>query len=328
MFKTARIKLTLLFTAVFLACFWAFSYGLYSWTERSFEVEVGEQSHRIEAPPGVDLGEVIIDINEKALDQLAHILIVFNALLLGIVPALSWWLTGKALEPVRRSHEAQRQFVSDAAHELRTPLTIVQSELEVALTKPRSPPEYRAVLKSSQQEVARLSSLTEHLLLLARHDDGKAIAKFEQLDLTDLVSKVLAAHRSAIKNKALKLAFNPPEMNLEVKGDPLTLPSLFNNIVDNAVKYTPSGGAISVTIKQQDANAIVEIADTGIGIAPDFQGKIFDRFTRADISRGETKGFGLGLAICRSIAESHNGTISVVSSPGQGSTFAVVLPRA
>lgn len=328
MFSKARIRLTLLYSAVFLACFWAFSFGLYIWSERSFEVEIGEKMAQNTSAAGVDLGEIVIDINEVALDQLKFGLIMLNLLLLFIIPAVSWYLTGKAFEPVRKAHEMQRQFVADASHELRTPLTIVQSEMEMALKKERCAGEYRAVLQSSQQEIMRLSDLAERLLFLARHDDGQDKLVFESIDLTDLVSTVLAAHRTPLGEKGLFLAFNPPEESVTVEGDPLMLSRLFANLVDNAIKYTPNGGRIAVTIMVREAKVLVEIADTGIGLGPELHEKIFARFTRADASRGETKGHGLGLAICRAIAERHAGTITVASSPGQGSTFTVTLPRA
>ncbi len=330
MFSRARIRLTLLYTAVFLACFWAFSIGLYAWTERSFEVEVGEKMMQRPAlkGAGADLGEIVVDINETALDELKSGLIALNLLLLLIIPALSWLLTGKALEPVRKAHEMQRQFVSDAAHELRTPLTILQGEMEMALNMERTPEDYRAVLTSGRQEILRLSDLAERLLFLARHDDSNDRLVFECIDLTDLVSAVLAAHRAPFAAKNLALAFHPPEESVAVEGDQQMLSRLFANLVDNAVKYTAGAGHIAVTIAADEARAMVEIADTGIGIAPDLHEKIFARFTRADASRSETKGYGLGLAICRAIAERHGGAIAVASSLGLGSTFTVTLPRA
>ena len=329
MLDKARIRLTLLYSAVFLACFWAFSFGLYTYTEQSFEIEIGEKMMQRPSleDAGADLGETVVDINETALDRLYFILVVLNTLFLFIIPAISWVLTGKALAPVRKAHEMQRQFVSDAAHELRTPLTIVQSELEIALTNARSPEDYRAVLVSSRQEIERLSALAERLLFLARHDDGQDGLVFESVDLTDLVSTVLAAHRKPILEKGLGLAFNPPGESVTVRGDLLMLSRLFDNLVDNAIKYTPLGGRIAASITLQEKKAVVDIADTGIGIALEFRERIFTRFARADPSRSETKGYGLGLAISRVIAERHGGAISAASDPGQGSTFTVTLPR-
>ncbi len=327
MFDEARIRLTLLYSAVFLACFWAFSFGLYEYTEQSFEIEIGEKMMQRPSLEGANLGEIVVDINETALDRLYFILVVLNSLFLFIIPAISWVLTGRALEPVRKAHEMQRQFVSDAAHELRTPLTIVQGELEIALRNVRSPEEYRAVLASSQQEIERLSALAESLLFLARHDDGQDRLVFENIDLTDLVSTVLAAHRKPIFEKGLGLVFNPPDESVTVRGDPPMLSRLFRNLVDNAIKYTPPGGRIDASITLREKTAVVDITDTGIGIAPEFRERIFTRFARADASRGETKGYGLGLAISRASAVRHGGAITVAPAPGQGSTFTVILPR-
>ncbi len=327
MFNTARIRLTLLYSLVFLACFWMFSIGLYTYTERSFEVEVGEQ---VMPPPNTssDPGEAVIDINETPLDRLFSILMFLNALVLPIIPALSWFLTGKALEPVRKAHERQRQFVSDAAHELRTPLTIIQSEIEIALARKRGVEAYRATLASSQQEIVRLSELAERLLFLARHDDAHDDIVLKSVDLTDLVSSVLASYRTTLHAKNLALAFHPSENSITVRGNVSLLTRLIANMLDNGVKYTAAGGNITVTLQSNAANARVTISDSGIGIAPHMHEKIFDRFVRADASRGETKGFGLGLAISRAIAEKHGGTVSVSSVLGQGSAFTVNLPLA
>lgn len=327
MFSRARITLTLLYSAIFLACFWAFSFGLFAWMERSFEVEIGEQMSRHPAPAGSDPGETIIDFNEAALDQLYFILVVLNAALVVVILAVSWYLTGRTLAPMQIAHDAQRQFVSDAAHELRTPLAILHGEIELALRKERSDAEYRAVLSSSQQEIARLSNLAEQLLFLAGHGDRREKLVPEDIDLTDLVSAVIAAHRTLIAEKKLNITFNPPEESVVIRGDQLMLFRLFSNLLDNAVKYTPDSGRIDVTIVERDANILVEIADTGIGIAPDMHEKIFDRFARADVSRSETKGHGLGLSISRAIAARHGATIRLASRLGQGSSFTVVFAR-
>jgi signal transduction histidine kinase len=328
MFSQARVRLTLLFSAVFLICFWVFSTGLYLWVERSFEIEVGEKVAQIQRAnvPSADPGETIVDINETALDQLYFVLVAMNLIMLLVIPAVSWILTGKALAPVRQAHERQRQFVADAAHELRTPLTILRSELEIALNKGRSADEYLSTLASSQQEIARLSDLTEKLLFLARHDDGQHSMDFAAVDLTDLLGRVLVAHRTLLVQKGLTLNFIPSEESVSVHGDAMLLTRLFANLIDNAIKYTASGGRIDVTVKGLDGRISVDVADTGIGIDPQHHQNIFARFTRIDASRGEAPGHGLGLAICRTIAERHHGSIKLVSEPRRGSTFTVVLP--
>ena len=205
---------------------------------------------------------------------------------------------------------------------------LCQSEIEVTLKQTRRPDDYRSALTSNLQEVQRLSELVERLLFLAKHDDGMDQLSRESIDLTDLVSTVLALHRGPLEEKQLLLELNPAEESVTVLGNATALTMLFGNLVDNAIKYTERGGKIVVEICVREPNVQVQVIDTGIGIAPELHGKIFDRFTRADVSRGQSKGHGLGLSICRSIAKRHRGTVSVASTPGQGSTFSVHLPLA
>ena len=329
MFSKARISLTWIYSLVFLACFWAFSLGLVAWMELSFHDDVSDQVVAKSSPEvaNADWRGVAVDLNEIALDRLEFSVVVLNVVLLFVIPSLSWYLTGKALEPVRRSHEAQRQFVSDAAHELRTPLTIIRSEIEMALKRERTSEDYGEALVSNLEEVTRLSELVERLLFLAKHDDEKDQSAFESIDLTDLLSSVLARYRIPFAERQLLLEFKPAEKSVLVLGDAIMLAMMFGNLVDNAIKFTEINGTITVSMELREAKVVIEIVDTGIGIAPEMQEKIFDRFTRADASRGQTKGHGLGLSICQAIAKCHHGIVSV-SSQGQGSTFAVVLPIA
>ncbi len=330
MFSKARVSLTRIYSIIFLSCFWIFSLGLFAWMEFSF---IDEESNKFANPSLSENADaawkgVVLDIHELALDRLEIALIVLNIVLLIVIPAVSWYLTGRALEPVRRSHEAQRQFVSDAAHELRTPLTIIQSEIEVALHQSRQSDDYRSALTSNLHEVKRLSELVERLLFLAKHDDGIHTLLDKQIDLTDLLSTVLALHRVPLEEKQILLEFNPAEDSVTVLGDETMLAMMFGNLIDNAIKYSGTGGRIAVTIRSRMPNVEVQIVDTGIGIASELHEKIFDRFTRADISRGQSKGHGLGLSICNAIANRHQGAVSVTSTPGHGSTFTVVLPLA
>lgn len=297
--------------------------------ELSFHDDVSDRVLTSSTPEDAkaDWREVAVDLNELALDRLEFAVVILNVVLLFVIPSISWYLTGKALEPVRRSHETQRQFVTDAAHELRTPLTIIQNEIELALKQERSAEDYRGALASNLEEVKRLSELVERLLFLARHDDGMDQFAVDRIDLTDLISSVLAHHRKPIADRQLLLEFCPAEKSVIVLGDAMMLSMMFGNLIDNAIKYTDDFGGVTVSMKICEAKVLIEVIDTGIGIAPEMHEKIFDRFTRADASRGLTKGHGLGLSICQAIAKSHHGTVSVKSN-GQGSTFAVVLPTA
>ena len=224
------------------------------------------------------------------------------------------------------SFERIRQFTADASHELRTPLTILTGELELALRKGRKPEEYQQTLSSALQEVLRLSRVVESLLLLSRADMGRASLHLEPTNLTEMLADLADAASVLGVSKSIYINYRPSE-DLNVLADNAKLYQMFLNLVDNAVKYTPEGGLISMTIHKDGEFAEVRVRDTGIGISPENQKKIFDRFYRVDKARSrELGGVGLGLSIVRWTVEAHDGTIRVESEPGQGSTFIVRIP--
>jgi signal transduction histidine kinase len=236
-------------------------------------------------------------------------------------------MTRRTLAPVQHIHEQQKQFVSDVAHELRTPLSIMSGELEVALRKERTPADYRQVLNSSKQETDRLIELSENLLFLARTDQGRQAIEFERVDITDLIGSIIAGLQAESMRKGTTIHFQPEEEPTFARGQAGMLRRLFLNLTHNAIQYTPSQGKIWISLSTSKEYVEVKVRDTGAGIPPEEQEKIFNRFYRVEPSRSRTKGYGLGLAICKSIVELHHGRITVRSALGQGSTFTVVLPR-
>ncbi len=224
------------------------------------------------------------------------------------------------------SFERIRQFTADASHELRTPLTIMTGELELALRSRKTAEEYQGVLSSALQEVLRLSHVVESLLLLSRTDMGRVSLHMEKTNLGEIVADLADAATILGTQKNIYITFRPCE-DLFVSADGGKLRQVFLNLIDNAVKYTPSGGMISIAIHREGNWAEVRVRDTGIGIEREHVRKIFDRFYRVDKARSrELGGAGLGLSIVQWIIQIHNGTISVESEPGQGSTFIVRLP--
>lgn len=224
------------------------------------------------------------------------------------------------------SFERIRQFTADASHELRTPLTIMTGELELALRSRKTPDEYQAVLSSALQEVLRLSHVVESLLLLSRTDMGRVSLHMERVNLGELLADLADAATILGTQKNIYITFRTSP-DLYVSADGGKLRQVFLNLVDNAVKYTPSGGMISIAIHREGNWAEVRVRDTGIGIEREHLRKIFDRFYRVDKARSrELGGAGLGLSIVQWIIQIHNGTISVESEPAKGSTFIVRLP--
>jgi heavy metal sensor kinase len=232
---------------------------------------------------------------------------------------------------LERSFVALRRFTADASHELKTPLTVLRAGVERAVTTPNLPQETLVVLEETLQEVNRMTDLVDALLTLARADEGRARLAREMVDLRGLVHEVEETGELLAEPGEVRIEVDVPAEPVMLEVDRTRIRQLVMNLMTNAVKYTPAGGLVKVSLAQQPQRVILAVSDTGIGIAPGDLPHIFDRFYRADIARtrtGERAGAGLGLAICRWIAEAHGGTIEVQSRPGRGTTFTVILPRA
>ena len=231
---------------------------------------------------------------------------------------------------LERSFGEIRRFTADAAHELRTPLAVMRNAAEVALRVPRDAEQHRQVLQEMLEEIERLTRLSEQLLFLCRGDAGLVNPTRQPVRLDELVGEV-SEHMGVVaaeKRQTITVDFPSP---CPVPGDPDQLRRLLFNLLDNAIKYTPNGGAITVSGQCPDAEVRLVISDTGIGIAAEHIPHIFDRFYRVDPARGReaTEGIGLGLAICRSIVEAHGGRIEIESHVGRGTqvTFTLLASR-
>ncbi len=224
------------------------------------------------------------------------------------------------------SFRAVRQFSADAAHELRTPLTILKGEIEVALQSSQEPAGIRQTLISCLEEVDRLNSLVEDLLLMARMESNALSTPPAPVNLAEVLQDVTPA-LSELAARAGNSCAVTAAQPLWVEGYDSLLFRLVFNLAENAIKYTPSGGQIEVTLERENGSALLQVKDNGPGISAETQEHIFDRFYRGDPAR-EGSGTGLGLALVRSIVQLHKGEILVSSTPGAGSCFRVKLPLA
>lgn len=230
------------------------------------------------------------------------------------------------LDRIQGAFQRQRQFTADAAHELRTPLSIMQTGLDVTLSQERKANEYRAALTTIQEEVGRLSQLTNTLLMLARADSNELTLIRDIVNVATLLNVVVDQFGSFAEDKHITLE-RQIAPSLLLQGDEDRLIQVALNLLDNAIKYTPPGGIVRVIAQQNHSWVEIRIEDTGPGIALAEQAQIFSRFYRVDHARNRSQGgFGLGLAIARQIVERHHGTIEVTSEPGHGSNFVVRLP--
>ncbi len=235
----------------------------------------------------------------------------------------------RMIERLEESFHQINRFSADASHELRTPLTVLQGELEsMAQSNLDLPPATRDTIGSALEETQRLTKIVENLLAISRLEAGEARGRLERLDFAELARSTADQMRLLAEEKHLQLDCNGVEP-ITIDADPARLRQVVVNLLDNAIKYTPDGGRVSISVIRQDSLAVLEIADSGIGISADDLPHIFDRFYRADKARSrQMGGTGLGLSIVRSICLAHNGQVKVASTEGQGSVFRVELPLA
>lgn len=259
--------------------------------------------------------------------QIQLILAVGFPIALGLVAVSSWYLSGLAMQPIYQSYQQQQQFTANAAHELRSPLASLLATVEAIL---RLPPTHQQDVPSMLQRVERqgrrLSHLIADLLLLVSLEQDSSPKPFQPCCLNDLIADLTEelSELATASNIHLTSQISPSE--IYVLGNESQLYRLVSNLIANAIQYTSAGGSVKVSLSQSDRNAVMAIEDTGIGIPPTEQSRIFERFYRVNSDRSrQTGGTGLGLAIVQAIAHKHQASIEVESQMGQGSVFTLEM---
>ncbi|MGI9040021.1 MAG: sensor histidine kinase [Gemmatimonadales bacterium] len=234
------------------------------------------------------------------------------------------------LARLEQSFGSLHRFTADASHELKTPLMVLRAGVERALVHPGTPAEILQSLDETLAQINQMSEMVESLLTLARADEGRAPLAVEEGDLRELLGDVAETAGMLGESAGVGVTSEMPSAPVRLAVDPHRISEMLLNLVTNAIKYTPQGGAVGITLTEDDDAVTFTVRDTGIGIAPGDLPHIFDRFWRADPARsrtGERPGTGLGLAITKWIAEAHGGSITVQSRPGRGTLFTVRLPK-
>jgi heavy metal sensor kinase len=233
----------------------------------------------------------------------------------------------RMIERLEEAFHHISRFSADASHELRTPLTIMRGELEDVVQSPKIDSGARAALGSVLEETVRLSKIVDQLLAMSRLDAGEAFLELSRFDFGELTRTTVEYMRLLADEKKLSLKIQASDP-VPVEGDQSRLQQVVVNLIDNAIKYTPEGGSISVDVRPEADKAVLSVSDTGIGISQEGQAHIFERFYRTDKARSrQLGGTGLGLSIVKSIGTAHGGTVSVKSAEGSGSTFRFEIPR-
>jgi len=243
---------------------------------------------------------------------------------------MSLWVAGVAIRPAYRAYQHIQQFTADAAHELRTPLATIRLSTESASRgEPMALTEAQGVLQVVHRQTQRLTTLVSDLLILSRLEQADDRSAPTLVYLPDLVQDIAEEFAALALTKEIHLAtVTPDAKTLTVRGHESELYRMLLNLVGNALEYTPKGGIVTLRLTQRDRYALIDVEDTGIGIAPPDQTKIFDRFYRVNPDRSRhTGGSGLGLAIAQAIAQAHGGEMQVKSEIGKGSCFTIQLPR-
>ena len=227
---------------------------------------------------------------------------------------------------LQASFDRQAQFTADASHELRTPVSVVLTQTQSALHRERSAAEYRESLAACQRAAQRMRRLTESLLTLARLDSGEATAIREPCELDRLAREAAELLRPIAEEQTVNLEVESTPTRCE--GNAEQLGQVVTNLVNNAICYNRPGGSVRVRVAAEPGAAVLTVTDTGLGIAPEHLPHVFERFYRADDSRNRRNGggAGLGLAICKAIADAHHAALDVTSIQGQGSTFTLRIP--
>jgi heavy metal sensor kinase len=219
-----------------------------------------------------------------------------------------------------------RDFTANAAHELRTPLALIRTEVEVALSAPRSASEYREACEQVQMEAVRMTALIDNLLMLARVDAETEIVHLEPIEANKLVLRVGEKWKNAMRLALLEFSVESMSEPVWALADADSLQRLLTILLDNAIRYTPPGGAVSLQVTRSEDGVTFAVRDTGIGIAAEHHARVFDRFYRVDRKRGGAGGSGLGLALAKWIAEKHGTRIALESAVGQGTCCYFSIP--
>lgn len=315
-FLVARLKLTFYYSITALVILGGSSVILYNTILSNFTQSISENIFL-----SGDIAQAILD---KARDILVNRFVTIDAIILFFIIILGFLLTEQTLKPIKSNMEKQKRFIADASHELRTPIAVVISGLEVNLNnKKLDLVSAKKTLEDTLNEMIEFSKLSNNLLDISKYDKPMQ-AKYEFIDINELIKSIVGKNKNLAQLKNIKIETKIEEKAM-IKGDQTELKRVFFNILDNAIKYTGDGGMISVSDKINSNKYIVTISDSGVGIAEDILGKIFDPFFRGDASRS-TDGAGLGLTLSKKIIENHKGTISIKSQVNKGTNVTIALP--
>lgn len=332
MFRSATFKLTVWYLMIILAISIMFSLVVYRLAVNELASGLSHQSARFSDEfPAFSSNPQLRIKGELASgrQEIVSNLVLFNVLVFVTAGFGSYALARRTLEPIEQAHEQQKRFTADVSHELRTPLTALKMETEVALLDTSlTTAQLRQALRSNLEEAGKLELLTNNLLKLTKLELDELQETFTTVKLSSAVGAAVEQLAPLANAKSIDIKVDTDD-ELFVKGDASTLTQLFVILLDNAIKYSPVQKAVTIAMTPADRSAVVTISDQGSGIEKTALEHVFERFYRANKARtnGTTEGYGLGLSIAKHIADMHQGTITLSSRLGHGTTATIRLPK-
>ncbi|MCX6752504.1 MAG: HAMP domain-containing sensor histidine kinase [Candidatus Nomurabacteria bacterium] len=315
-FFIARLRLTFFYFITAVVILGGASFALYNTILSNFSQSISEN---IFLDPNVS--QAIID---RAQDILLNRFLTIDAVIVFFIVVLGFFLTNKTLKPIKLNMQKQKRFIADASHELRTPIAVVISGLEVNLSnKKLDLTSAKKTLEDTLEEMKEFSKLANSLLDISKYDTPIQIAR-EPIVINELIKSIVEKEKSLAQVKQIKIEAKI-ESSAVVNVNKIELTRVFFNILDNAIKYTPQNGIVTVSDKIDSNKYTLSVSDNGPGIPKDILSKIFEPFFRGDLSRS-TEGAGLGLTLSKKIIENHDGTIFIKSQVGKGTNVIICLP--
>lgn len=315
-FFVARLRLTFYYSITAIVILGGSSIVLYNIILSNLTQSISEN---IFLNP--DVAQAIIN---RAQDILLNRFLTIDVILIFFIIILGFLLTHKTLAPIKSNLQKQKRFIADASHELRTPIAVIISGLEVNLNNKKLDfASAKKTLENTLEEMREFSKLSNDLLDMSKYDTPMQ-KEYKPVLIDKLINNIVEKNKNLANIKNINIE-TKIESSPTILGNEIELSRVFFNILDNAIKYTPQGGMISLSDKIVSNKYLVTISDSGVGIEKNIIDKIFDPFFRGDTSR-HTDGAGLGLTLSKKIIENHKGTISIKSQVNKGTNVTISLP--
>ncbi len=317
-FVSARVRLTLLYTIATMVIVGLFSVALFFSLQKNAQDVIDEDT--VESPN-------LDHIYKRNISDVEDTIVIVDFALLFIVTGFGYIIAGKTLKPIKETMESQRRFLADASHDLRTPLAIMKSESQVLIQgNSGNVVEYKKVIESNIEEINKMARLVEDLLTIARSEANTPQSSLEITNLKKIVEEQVSKIQVQAEKKNVAVVITEI-VAVEIAGHTHAMERVLQNILQNAINYTFSDGTVSISLTSQQDYCTMVIRDTGVGISAKDLPYVFDRFYKAEHSRNDVSGSGLGLPIAKQIVEQYGGTIKIDSELKKGTVITILLPK-